>query len=54
MDLTVVVQLQAALFTVCHEGYPHYELKRFSSLVALEMEVICSSETSVLTTATWY
>jgi hypothetical protein len=48
------VALQEALFTVRREAYPSYELGRFKSLVALKMEAIWPTETSVLTTATRY
>jgi hypothetical protein len=43
-----------ALFAARCEAYPRYDLGRFESHVNLKMEAICSSEMSVLTTATWY
>jgi hypothetical protein len=38
---------------VRREAYRRCELARFESVITLNMEAICSSETSVLTTATW-
>jgi hypothetical protein len=38
----------------CHEAYPHYDLGKFKSFITMQMEALCFSITSVLTTATWY
>jgi hypothetical protein len=51
---TTIQYMHKAPFTVCCKAYPRYELERFKSLITLQMKVICSSETSVLTTATSY
>jgi hypothetical protein len=50
----VEVPLQEALFADRREAYPRYELGRFKNLVALRMNVICSSEMSLLAGATRY
>jgi hypothetical protein len=42
------------LFAVLREVYPRYEVRRAKSLVALKMEAICFSETSVLSGDTCY
>jgi hypothetical protein len=44
--------VKEALFAVHREVLPRYELGVFKNLYILKMEVICSSETSVLSRAT--
>jgi hypothetical protein len=52
-SLSIAVELLLMCLVIRHGVYLCCNLGRFRSLVTLKMEVICSSEMSVLTGTTW-